>query len=155
MSDNVYYVKFFLLGVVYLLLFVLVAPKSFAAYFPVLIALIMLIHSSTAAAGDKTSWTAQDTTLQLVYTAVNAADWAQTRYIARNPRTFFEQGNLFIGHHPDMGRVDSWFAMTTLAHAAVSWLLPRPYRSFWQSFWIGYEANAVGYNYRVGVAMRF
>lgn len=99
-------------------------------------------------------WTKADTARQMAYLTLHVADWGQTRYIAKNPNRYLEK-NLFLGGHPSLSRVDSYFAFTALAHTAISYALPPDWRRGWQYITIGVEAGAVGYNYSIGLKMDF
>jgi len=54
-----------------------------------------------------------------------------------------------------MGRVNKYMAAHTVGHAAVSYLLPPPWRKGWQYVWIGLEANQVRRNASAGIKIDF
>lgn len=100
-------------------------------------------------------WTLQDTILQGAFTAVTVIDWLQTRQVAKNPSRY-EENNKFLGKHPTMREVNSYFVFYIISHAGVSYFLPKPYRAIWQSFYIGMEFDAVQSNYGyVGFGIKF
>ncbi len=100
-------------------------------------------------------------------------DWRQTQIIAEScrdvtvtPLGFFSsfpsststiceraETNIFLGDHPSLGKVNSWFAGTLVAHTAVSYILPKPWRTIWQSVWIGIEGETVRRNYALGISV--
>src|SRR3990167_2148379 len=95
-------------------------------------------------------WTKADTYRQAAVTTLLVADWAQTRYIAKRPcenagggtqcqDPYLEKGLAlpFIGEHPSVGRVNSYFIAGILGNYAISHTLPRDWRNAWQYFWIG------------------
>jgi hypothetical protein len=116
--------------------------------------LILLVPSISGAAEDLRAWTSDDTALQLVYTAITVADWSQTLHISRNPDQYFET-NKHLGKHPSEGSVNTWFVSTIALNAAVSYILPKPYRTIWQGFWIGYEYGFVERNVSIGLKLSF
>jgi hypothetical protein len=101
-------------------------------------------------------WTSGDTALQLTYTVAHVMDWNQTLHIARNPNRYEERNQLvsaFIGEHPTKQRVNAFCASTLLIHTGISYLLPKPYRTAWQSFWIGVEVGTVQHNREIGLGV--
>lgn len=119
-----------------------------------LIIVLLVVIASPVRAENKRSWTAGDTILQLTFSAVHAMDWSQTLYIARNPCTDHET-NPVLGEHPSKGRVNSYFASTLVLHTAISYVLPKPYRTIWQVVWIGGQAVTVKRNIDVGIKIHF
>lgn len=108
-------------------------------------------------------WDTTDTLFQVTYTAIHVIDWGQTVYTARNPRKYEEENNI-LGGHPTVGKVNSYFIITGIGHAVVSWALPKkiniagfnvPIRNIWQATWICIEAGQVQNNYRIGVKVSF
>lgn len=100
-------------------------------------------------------WTTGDTARQAVFTVLTTADWLQTRDIARHPAVFYERDNWLLTRHPTPGQVDAYFATAILAHAAVSYLLPRGWREGWQYVWIGVEGQKLRQNYALGIRFAF
>jgi len=108
-------------------------------------------------------WSKKDTVYQLTYSVLHVVDWGQTRYGAKNSDKFHEN-NFFLGRYPSVGKVDTYFSLTLIGHAGVSYLLPakadifglRIYpRRTWQVVWIGVEAGAVARNFSIGVKIGF
>ena len=127
--------------------------------------ILLLLFTSITYASD---WTGTDTALELTYAAAHVVDWSQTRYMSRNwdtpittvrqGRTDFEyrrEGNLILGTTPHRDTVDLYFAGTLAAHAVVSYLLPKPYRTYWQGITIGFQSGVVAHNINAGVRVRF
>lgn len=115
--------------------------------------LLALLITRTVSAGEEMySWTAKDTSLEIIYAASHAMDWSQTLHISRNPQTYFEL-NPIMGPHPSEDKVKAYFALTLIAHAAMAYMLPPPYRTIWQSFWIGVETLAVQHNRAMGLGL--
>jgi len=101
-------------------------------------------------------WSKEDTYRQAALTALLVADWAQTRYIAKNPDKFHEiDASRFIGEHPSTGKVNVYFATYIVSNATVSYLLPQNWRQAWQYLYIGYETKTVLKNRSIGIKMDF
>jgi hypothetical protein len=109
-------------------------------------------QSSPARGEGKSTWTTMDTSLEVVYGAFHVMDWSQTLHFVRNPERYYERNNI-LGRYPSEGRVNSYFALTLAGHAAVAYVLPKPWRTIWQSIWIGIEANQVNRNRELGVGI--
>ncbi len=128
----------------------------------------------TASASDSNKWTWEDTGLQIVFSGILAADWAQTLHIARSAKNFYynpsfnseagigyayagtyESGGAerFIGKYPSKRDVNVYFATMLIGHAAVSYLLPKPYRTIWQGSYIIYEYDVVRRNRNLGLGL--
>ena len=131
--------------------------RRFKVLFTALVAIMILIIcllliSCNSFAFDK--WAKKDTALQLTYSILHIVDWKQTRYIAKHPETYYER-NPILGRHPNIGRVDTYFASTLLLHSGVSYLLSQPYRRYWQCIWIVHEIHTVGNNWKMGIEITF
>ena len=100
-------------------------------------------------------WTKADTAWQLGYLALHVADWGQTRNIVKREGEGYYETNPILGRSPSLRRVDTHFAVTALAHTAISYALPPDWRRRWQMVTIGIEAGYVGYNYSIGLKMDF
>jgi len=116
-----------------------------------LIILILLILPVAPVCADE--WTQKDTQYQVVFIALTAVDWLQTKEIARNPR--FSETNPLLGGNPNQQKIDIYFASSILAHTAISYYLPRKYRRIWQVCWIGIEAGTSWHNVAAGVRIEF
>jgi hypothetical protein len=114
------------------------------------VALLLGVSSAPAAA----EWTTADTAREAVYLGLHVADWGQTLQIAEHPDRYSE-ANPILGRKPTRGRINRYFAATAIGHAAVSYLLPRPYREAWQYVTIGFEGATVLQNARLGVSFGF
>lgn len=86
------------------------------------------------------SWNTNKT-LWAASSALIALDWGQTRYISTHPDKFYEQ-NSFIGRHPTLARVDTYFASYMLINTAMMFILP----DSWQPYWFGGMTMYQGYN---------
>lgn len=112
----------------------------------------LVIISVPALAGDK--WNVLDTSMEIAWQAANAADYLQTRTIAKNPDDFCEY-NPILGKHPDEDTVDIYFAAAAVLHLGVSILLPTKYRTLWQGITLGCTITCVQINYRAGIKIDF
>lgn len=120
-------------------------------------------------------WTATDTWRESVYFIVDAIDWAQTREITRKQTLCFEtninpiikypplceqvyphsEKNPLLGSHPSADAVDKYFVISLLAHAVISYTLPRSWREGWQYTSIGFEFAVVNHNRILGIQAKF
>lgn len=97
-------------------------------------------------------WTAGDTVRQGIFTALDVMDWAQTRYGSTHG---FTESNPILGSHPSLGRINTVFAIGLVGNAAVSWVIPKEYRPYFQYGSIALEAYCVGHNARIGVKFQW
>lgn len=127
----------------------------------IIVAFVLAI-SSTPVAADP--WSKSDITREAVYLALHVADWGQTRNIVRRATvgcdgydgsTNCSERNPILGRNPSIKRVDTYFAVTALAHVAISHALPEEWRKGWQYVTIGMQAGAVGRNYSIGLNIDF
>jgi hypothetical protein len=111
---------------------------------------LLMLFSTSCFAGD---WTTADTARQATFTGLAVIDWAQTRYIAKHPE--FYETNAVLGPHPSTGRVDLYFPVAIVGHAAISYILPPSWRQGWQYVWIGVETQKTTHNHSIGIKMSF
>lgn len=125
--------------------------------------LMLFIPSARAEYKFADNWTWEDTAWQGAFVAVLAADWAQTRYIAKHADEFHET-NPILGKHPSTSQVDAYIAGCVLGHTLISLALPPKAEIFgytinprriWQCIWIGVEAGYVIHNVSIGIKIRF
>ena len=115
---------------------------------------LLLIPSDAASASDLSKWTWEDTALQTVYSGLVAADYAQTLHITRDPVHYYEaEADRFIGKYPSKRKVNAYFSAMLLGHTAISYLLPKPYRTIWQGAYISYEYNTIQENRSIGLGI--
>lgn len=126
------------------------------------LAIVVLLVSTGYSAEENRKWTSLDTGLQVTYTFLHITDWSQTLHASRrrsyrNQPLCYRETNPVLGDNPSTGRINSYFASTLLLHSAIAYILPKPYRTIWQSFWIGAEYSAVQQNreYGLGVSLHF
>lgn len=82
---------------------------------------------------------------------LTVADWAQTRYIAKNPNDYREL-NPILGSHPSVGKVNIYFS-TVLLLGTLGISTGYINREFLY-FYVGIEGSTVVRNYQVGVEIR-
>lgn len=128
-------------------------------------------------------WSTADVAREVVYQAVAVRDWGETRTIAESKTrpcqwvNYYVGGsstpsgqwqtcasgyswryheiNPLLGQHPSVGRVNTYFVLSSLAHIAVSNALPETWRAAWQYVTIGVEAGVVARNDSLGIAVNF
>ena len=111
----------------------------------------MLLCFSVAHADD---WTTQDTIRQVALQTVIAADWMQTRQIAKHPDSWYET-NAMLGDHPSVAQVNQYFIASSLVAYGIARALPGKWRAPYQYIYIGYEGNFVANNLRLGIRVKF
>lgn len=130
-----------------------------------LLALLLAVATPALASDERErrEWQRSDSVLEATYAALHLVDWSQTLYIAtrpppppgRPPPLWDGEANPILGRRPTRIGVHAYMAGTLAAHLTVSLLLPRPYRTVWQSVTIGVEAGVVGMNWTAGVRLGF
>lgn len=120
----------------------------------VFVTFLLITIPFTASASDPNKWTWEDTALQTIYSGLLISDWSQTLHISRNPVHYYEKkSDQFIGKYPSKRDVNVHFTTMLLGHAAVSYLLPKPYRTIWQSVYIIYEYDIIQDNRNIGLGI--
>jgi hypothetical protein len=115
--------------------------------------IIIFVCSSCASIPiEKKKWTTQDTILETSWIVIHAVDWGQTRTIAKNPKQYREM-NPILGEHPSTQNVDLYMGASLLLHPLTSYLLPKPYRTWFQSITIFGSGSCVINNLGVGIKM--
>jgi len=114
--------------------------------------LILLLLISTSAKSD--DWSSSDTYREAAYLTLHAADWLQTRQIARGVGDRYET-NVILGDHPSIEKVDTYFALTALAHVGIAYMMPSDLRSYFQYFTIIVESDYVTHNLNAGIKIKF
>lgn len=118
-----------------------------------LLALSLLAATSANAADD---WTATDKVMLGTAVAAISYDWAQTRTIARQPDRFHEAGNkFFLGSHPSVGRVNTYFVGYIAVTVGIAYVLPSEYRKLYLGGVILYETALVIHNNGIGIKASF
>jgi hypothetical protein len=117
----------------------------------VLCLLGLLLFATNSFAED---WTTADTLREVAWQVVNAADWGTTLEIARHPNEYKEY-NPLLGHHPSVGKVNTYFIAGAVAHFGVSYLLPKEWRPWWQYASIGISGACAVHNLNVGLRIKF
>lgn len=115
-----------------------------------MIAVILLAFAGAAHARD---WTASEKAWAAAWLATRAADWSQTRYIARHPEQFRET-NQFLPDHPSLGEVNRHFIVSTALMFAAAHYLPQ-YRTRLLQVYVVVGAGYVVHNIGIGVRFQF
>lgn len=99
-------------------------------------------------------WTDTQVTKAVALATLTAADWAQTRNIARHPVRWHET-NPLLGEHPSVAQVDRHFAASAIIGAAALHALPTRYRDWALNAGLVIEATCVANNLRLGIGIKF
>lgn len=110
--------------------------------------------SATTPAVAADEWTDTQVTKAVALATLTAADWAQTRNIARHPSRWHET-NPLLGEHPSTGQVDRHFAVSAIVGAMALHALPTRYRDWALNAGLVIEATCVGNNLRLGIGAKF
>ncbi len=117
----------------------------------VLVALVLGSATTALAADDARSWTTTDTVLEASFVAMELADYSLTMNILRRRAEGYSETNLLLGHHPSVARVTLVGGALLVLHGATSYLLPRPYRTWWQLLTLSVAGGAVAHNLAIGL----
>ncbi len=100
-------------------------------------------------------WSAANTLLEVGYGLVSLLDWGQTRNVIAPGKSGRHELNPVLGSHPSPAAVDLYFLGAALGHAALSVVLPHPWRESWQTLSLGVEGGVVGRNLVLGTGFGF
>ncbi len=117
----------------------------------VLVALVLGSATTALAADDARTWTKTDTVLEASFVAMELADYSLTMNILHRRAEGYSETNWLLGHHPSVARVTGFGAAFLVAHGVTSYLLPRPYRTWWQTLTLAYASGAVVHNLAIGL----
>ncbi len=124
--------------------------KHLSILIPAITLTLFFLTSSAQAEqpADRKVWTPRDTAFEFLFAALVYVDWKQTIEFTQNPHKYPDcyETNPLIGRHPTRRRVNSVVGASLLAHAFTAYILPRPYRGWWQWVWIGVEADVIHTN---------
>lgn len=109
--------------------------------------LFVALLSPLAQAG---GWSTADKVMGGVWGGIHAIDCAQTLKIARNPDEYKEL-NPLLGEHPSKGKVIAFCVLTPIMHVLVADNLSSKGRKIYQGLFIVLKADAVIYNFRIGL----
>lgn len=115
----------------------------------------LLIAAGLVGGGQvQAQWRGQDIQRQVAITVLLAADWAQTRQIARNPQRW-EELNPLLGSHPSEVRVRNYFLAVAAASAMLTVALPEEWRESAQLGQVKLEGLTVLRNRQIGLRFSF
>ncbi|HVP66250.1 MAG TPA: hypothetical protein VMT17_03195 [Anaeromyxobacteraceae bacterium] len=85
-------------------------------------------------------WETHDYVLEGVFVGLSLLDLGQTSAALSAGAA---ENNPVLGPHPSNVKLVGYFSVWIVGHAAVTWLLPRPWREVWLGMGIGCEAAVV------------
>jgi hypothetical protein len=115
---------------------------------------ILLLLASSVHAEEFSEWDATDKRLLWAGQALIAADWAQTRQIAKNPDQYSEK-NRYLGEHPSVGKVNTYFVSALAAHYYTAAYLSGSDRTAMLTGIVAVEAYVVNRNAKLGLKIAF
>lgn len=86
-------------------------------------------------------WNWLNTATEMALVAATVVDATETNYFLKNQ--LGTEGNPLLGSNPSRSRIYLTNAAELLAHAAIAYVLPNPWRSAWQGAWLGIEVGNV------------
>ncbi len=107
-----------------------------------------------SANAESNKWTTQNTLLEVTGQTLRLIDFSQTLQIARQPERYSEI-NPIMGKHPSTEKVCVYFVTYMIGSFAISYFLPEPYRTAWQSINIVLQFPVIAHNFNVGLGIRF
>jgi hypothetical protein len=121
----------------------------------IMMILVLLMVASGGYAWEHDPWTIQDTVLQSVFVAFLTIDVLQTYtflYTSDNP---CKEGNPILDEHPSKKKFFAYNSICLIGHTFITYLLPKSFRTIWQSIFITTELSCISYNYYAGVRISF
>jgi hypothetical protein len=120
------------------------------------ISAILVLFSFSAQAEP---WAETQQGLAATYLTMHAADWAQTRNLARSDSggrhgKGYEEKNPILGRKPSSGKTDAYFILTPLVGYFVLDALPQ-YRTGILAVANVLEVGVVAHNFTIGVKAKF
>jgi hypothetical protein len=100
------------------------------------------------------SWATEDYVLQISAVTLQVTDWMQTSHAMKNQADTIQENNPLLGQQPSRGRLTIYFLGCISGHTVIAMVLPKPYRTIWQSFWIGVQTRQIGRNIQVVGGLR-
>jgi hypothetical protein len=106
-----------------------------------------------ATAFDK--WTTEDTVKEGLFLGLLYLDQAQLKYAVTNQCRSYTTSP-FVGlQRSDKDKIETFFIASAILHPVIAYVLPQPYRAWWQVSGIVVEAYSVGSNMSAGVGFQF
>ena len=116
-------------------------------------AFLLILALSLPILSQASDWTLSDTARETTYQVLALADWRQTQDIS-NHQGYYEQ-NPILELHPSTAQINSYFAVTSLIHAGIAYMLPPKWRTPFEYVSIGVEVGAVTHNAHIGLHIKF
>ena len=119
--------------------------------------LLLLLFTVSVSAADNQTWASSDTSLQSAFIVLTFMEWRQTREFSIHRDRYSEsyKVNPLLSRDPSARDANRAAAASLLVHTGLAFVLPKPYRTIWQSFWIGVQGGAVLSNYVACISVRF
>ncbi len=97
------------------------------------------------------TWSRTDTVLEATFGATLAADYLQTRQVTADGK----EGNPVMGHRGERMPPAVYFPAVAVAHVAAARCMPRPWRTIFQAFTVGWQVDAIHTNWDAGYAVEW
>lgn len=99
-------------------------------------------------------WSPTSKALAVSAATATALDWAQTRYIAQHPQTYYET-NPLLGRHPTVGDVNRYFVGSFILGGAIANYLNDRHRRWFLGAVTFIEIGFIGHNRSIGIGFSF
>ena len=118
--------------------------------------LSILLALMTASANAWQDWTKTDQQLFVASSMAITADWATTRWAARNnwPNNTYEK-NPLMGSYPTVSRVDNHFIVVLISNYVITDLLPKGSRTAYLTVRTVQHAHVTQRNIEMGWQIKF
>lgn len=104
-------------------------------------------------------WTDADTWRESTWQVINIIDWGQTLDITNQCQDqtgrYKYETNPLLSKCPTRSEVNRYFITSAITHGLISNYLPTKYREAFQYVTIGFSAQMVIDNYRIGLKINF
>jgi hypothetical protein len=118
---------------------------------------MLALAMTIALASVADEWAPVDTGLQAAFIVATVVDVLQTHDClwGRGRKWDCYEANPFIGKHPSRLKLDLMAGSAIVVHTLVAYLLPRPWREFWQLAGLGIESAMATDGIQLGLTLRF
>ena len=119
----------------------------------IVMTICMVMWSQSASAFDR--WTTEETVKEGLFLGLLYLDQAQLKYAVDNQCRGYTTSP-FVGlQRGDRDKIETFFIASAILHPVIAYVLPKPYRTWWQVSGIVVEAYSVGSNMSAGVGFQF
>ena len=100
-------------------------------------------------------WTIQDSILQTIVIGTILIDSCQTYTFLYTKDYNVYETNPILGKHPSKEKFVAYWGISLIAHTGISYILPKPARTIWQSITISIQSYCIYKGYELGIRVQF